>query len=122
MTSEQKQTIHSLRSHGLPMLRIAAELDMSVNTVKAFLRREQKNKEYCKNCHQRLEQLPGKKPKIYCNDDCRYAWWKANRDQIAHKIVYHATCAYCGQDFESYTKNRKYCRHPCYIAARFGVP
>ena len=123
MTPEQKRTIHTMRSQELPISRIAAEINISVNTVKAFLRREQKNKEYCKNCHQRLEQLPGRKSKTFCCDSCRYAWWKVHRDQINHKTVYKTTCAHCGKDFNSYTKGRKYCSHsPCYIAARFGIP
>ena len=122
MTLEQKRTIHTLRSQGVSMPKISAELDMSVNTVKAFLRREQKNKEYCKNCHRPLEQIPGRKPKTFSGDVCRNDWWKNHRDQIVHKVVYQATCAHCGQDFESYGKGRKYCGHPCYIAARFGVP
>ena len=122
MINDQKETIKTLRSQGQPISQIAAKLGISINTVKAFLRREQKKKEFCRYCHKPLIQLSGRKPKTFCNDSCRYAWWKGNRNQLKHQILYHFTCAYCCKAFDSISKSRKYCSHQCYITSRFGVP
>ena len=120
MTSEQKQSIHVLRAQGVTMPRIAADLAISVHTVKAFLQREQKNKEYCKHCHKPLVQTPGHRPKTFCDPTCRQAWWTAHGHMRQHNLLYHYTCAHCGQAFDSPGKQRKYCSHPCYIAGRYG--
>ena len=122
MTNDQKQTIQTMRSQGIPISRIAADVGLSANTVKAFYRREQNKKEFCKHCRKPLEQLPGRKPKTYCNNECRYAWWKSHRHLMKHEAVYTYTCAHCGREFDSLGKNRKYCGHPCYIADRFKPP
>ena len=122
MTYDQKTDIRSMKLQGMTYSQIAAELGLSANTVKAFLRREQKKAGVCKYCQNQLTQQQGHKPKTFCDNFCRHAWWKDHRAQIKHTVLYHFTCAYCGNPFESYYKNRKYCSHPCYIAARFGVP
>ena len=122
MTSEQKETIKTLRLQGQSISVIAATLNLPPNTVKSFLQREQKKKEFCKHCRKPLIHLKGRKRKTFCGDECRYDWWKSHRYLIKHNTVYHAVCAYCGKEFESSGKGRKYCSHPCYIAERFGVP
>jgi len=122
MTQEQKDTVKALRGQGQAISKIAGALGLSANTIKDFCRREQKKKEFCKHCHKPLAHLPGHKRKTYCDDVCRYAYWKKHRHLMHHKTVYHYICAYCGVAFDSLTRNRKYCGHPCYIAARFGVP
>ena len=122
MTTEQRETIIALRLQGQPVSRIAAGLGLSANTVKAFCQREKKKKEFCKYCRKPLIHIPGHKSKSFCNDVCRYAWWKIHRSQMKHNVVYRYTCVNCGTEFESGGKGRKYCGHPCHIAARFGVP
>ena len=120
MTTEQKETIKNLRYQGVTMVKIAEQLGMSINTVKAYWRRAELKKGLCKYCHKPLVQVPGRKPKTYCDDTCRYNWWRLHREQANHHVVYHNTCAYCHKEFESFNKDRKYCCHPCYISARFG--
>ena len=122
MTHEQKETIKALRLQGQSMSAIAAALELSPNTVKTFWQREQKKKEFCKQCRKPLIHLPGCKRKTFCDDECRYDWWKNHRHLMKHHTVYSAVCTHCGKEFESSGKGRKYCGHPCYIAERFGVP
>ena len=131
MTSEQKQTILSMRSQGNTIPQIADELGISVNSIKSFCRRSQQNqaKDLCKQCGKFLLHIPRRKPKTFCGDRCRYAWWSTRRDQFKHKVTTVAVCAGCGKDFQYYgKKKRKYCSHPCYIANRYagssdrGVP
>ena len=34
---------------------------------------------FCKNCGGKLEHTPGRKPKKFCSDKCRMAWWYKKR-------------------------------------------
>ena len=134
MTGYQKQAIQELRASGLSYSQIAESLGLSVNTVKSFCRRNPVNandaskepgneekKQFCKQCGQKLKHKEKAKPKTFCQDACRRAWWNSHRDQLKQNAVYHVTCAHCGAAFESYGNNhRKYCSHSCYIHARFG--
>lgn len=135
MTREQKQSAREMRWQGLSYTQIARTLELSVNTVKSFCRRKNicldaaladtargARSGFCKRCGKRLEQTGKGRAKTFCNDECRYAWWNAHHERMNRKAFYDLTCAYCGKAFKSYgNKNRKYCRHECYIRDRFGV-
>lgn len=134
VTGEQKRHIQDMRRQGLSYAKIANSLGLSVSTVKSYCWRNnlsvcnasketenEENKDQCKQCGRYLEQTPKCKPKSFCNDRCRHAWWSAHRDRLNRKAIYHMSCAYCGKPFDSYgNKTRKYCCHACYIADRFG--
>jgi len=123
MTNEQKKIIQRLRSQGKTYNSIATDLSMSINTVKAFCRRSNLAVSRCKLCGKPLIHIEKHKAKTFCNDYCRQAWWRVNRDQMNKKAIYFFTCKRCKQPFESYgNRSRKYCSHVCYIAERFGVP
>jgi hypothetical protein len=123
MNHNQKQVIQDLRSRGLSYSQIAGEVGLSANTVKSFCRRNEAARKLCKYCGRPLVSIAKRKPKTFCCDACRKAWWRKNRDQLCKKAVYHFVCANCGSVFESYgNKKRKYCSRGCYIAHRYGVP
>lgn len=136
MTSYQKEYIYRMRNEGKGYKGIAALLGLSENTVKSFCKRnnlggltEQKSEyevenkmdtPFCKNCGKPLDIRQGVKPRKFCSDKCRLAWWNAHTDQVIRKAIYHIQCTGCGNPFDSYgNKNRKYCTHACYIKARF---
>lgn len=60
MTDSQKQEILKLKSKGSSYRKIAALLSLLENTIKSFLRREQKQNgsRVCKNCNKKLEIIP----------------------------------------------------------------
>lgn len=127
MTDMQKETIRYLRCEGLGYKAIASRLAISENTVKGFCRREGLSGDMpppisaCRHCGVALEQTPKAKPKKFCSEACRRAWWKVRPYLSERRAFYSLTCAHCGKPFESYgNKNRKYCGHACYIEARFG--
>ena len=139
MTIDQRKMIDSFRSQGMGYKRIAAQLGISENTVKSYLRRNTQpeetvsaqvpvqtpqpvtNTHICWKCGKPVTQNPGRKEKKFCSDACRFAWWNAHQDLVKRKAVYHFTCPTCGREFTAYGKaNRKYCSHDCYIRARFG--
>lgn len=61
--------------------------------------------------------LPRDKARNYCKanglDECRRLWVKN------HSSLYKHECMFCGKEFESQTKEQKFCNHDCYIRNRF---
>lgn len=134
MNVMQKEQIRLLRLQGAGYSKTAQSLGLSENTVKSYCKRNnlggvanatlQMNMaglRFCKNCGNPLLQEKGLKPKKFCCDACRTAWWNSHLDSVKKKAVYSLVCAECGKTFDSYgNKNRRYCCHPCYVAGRFG--
>jgi endogenous inhibitor of DNA gyrase (YacG/DUF329 family) len=131
MTLLQKERIVLLRGKGESYAKIAAMLELSVNTVKSYCRRNNLGVEYiaeeqsaategvCENCGCPLKRLPRAKQKRFCSDKCRMAWWKAHPEAVNRKAVYHFKCAACDTPFESYgNANRKYCSRACFGFSR----
>jgi endogenous inhibitor of DNA gyrase (YacG/DUF329 family) len=134
MTPEEKVKVLQMRQEGLKPNQIAADLGLSMNTVKSFYRRHALNSvnhekpidrttgTSCKQCAKPLKQNLKSKPKKFCSDRCRREWWKANAAGSSNrKAFYQLTCSCCGKAFTSYGNNkRKYCSHRCYISDRFN--
>jgi len=133
LTADEKERIQQLRLEGLSYTQIASAIGVHRNTIKSFCRRNMLGDSLtsggvcnsdqstaCKYCGKKLHQIRGQKPKKYCSDKCRFAWWNENREAMKKKALYKYKCAYCNREFESYgSKNRKFCGHTCYIASRF---
>lgn len=135
ISDTRNERIKSMRMSGLSYSKIAEILNLSVNTVKSFCRRENisivesvhsdvaidNDRNVCSNCYEILEQNPKRKQKRFCSDQCRMAWWKANRNTVKQSAWYETKCGFCRRSFHSYgNRLRKYCSHSCYIQARFG--
>ena len=126
MTDIQHTQIMQRRRAGQSYASIAKELNISINSVKSFCRRNANNQEKIENdkpenCGKRLKQLPHRKRKRFCCDKCRNKWWNSHLDLVNRKAVYHMKCQNCGRDFDVYgNSHRKYCSHRCYIEHRFG--
>lgn len=123
MTDEQKRKIDDLRQQGLGYMKIGQMLNISDNTVRSYCRRSRlpSNAVICPQCGRTVKRRPGRKPRKFCSDDCRTAWWNSHLDQVNRKAVYRFVCVNCGKEFSAYgNAHRKYCSHACYIAHRFG--
>ena len=117
MTDEQKQQIIALRRDGAGYGRIAARLQISINTVKSFCRRHSLAAStagaVCELCGKPIEQNPGRKRKRFCCDACQNKWWNAHLELVKRKAVYTYTCPACGKEFTVYgNSHRKFCSHP----------
>ena len=130
MTEEQKSEIMLLRRQGVGYKRIAAIMEISVETVKSYCRRnpeEDATKPVipvgceaavhspCKHCGSLLQQTSGKRRREFCGSACRAAYWRAHP-----KTVRFQYCAGCGTLLPMGSVSRKYCSHACYIRHRFG--
>lgn len=118
MTEKEKKEIENLRQAGQSYGQIAYALGVSVNTVKSYCRRIDKEESKCQYCKAQLIQT--RQSKKFCNEKCRRSWWKDNDDKLSKKAYYSIICLECGKQFDSYgNKNRKFCSHACYIKKRF---
>ena len=123
MTDEQRSIIFTMRRQGHTYAEIAATLQVSINTVKSFYRR-QNTIEFgvgnaCKNCGKPITVKEKCKPRQFCSDTCRISWWRQHTK--SKKTVYHLICEACGKEFTcNGNRKQRYCSHACYITARFG--
>lgn len=124
MTASEKQQITSMRYARVSYSDISAKTGISVNTIKTFCRRncltdaELAEQSICRNCGCAITK--GKyRPKKFCSDKCRMAWWNTHQDQVNRSAHYRFTCAHCGENFTVYgNTRRKFCSRACYLAAR----
>ena len=129
MTLAQKSRITYLRGSGESCAKIAAELNISENTVKSFCRRNKLGAAStaepapihdgsCGNCGKPVSRTAGAKMKRFCSDKCRMAWWNAHPEAVNRKAVYRFVCPVCDTEFQSYgNAKRKYCSRACFGSA-----
>lgn len=131
MDKIQIDEILEQRKDGQSMGQISKNTGIPVSTVKSYFRRHKPvgkkedntksaSAEFCQQCGKAIKKGGRGKPKRFCKESCRRAWWKAHKDSIGSDSP-QIKCAYCGKSFVSYeSRKRKYCSHECYIHARFG--
>ena len=136
MTNEEKSRIVKMRGDGIGYKKIAQTLGLSEGTVKTFCHRnglagtgldapEKASasilQKPCRYCGAMVVQIPGRKEKKFCSDECRNSWWNRHLSETKRKSMTEYVCPACGKTFSAYGKrNRKYCSHECYITDRFG--
>ena len=86
MTDLQKEQIKTLRLQGIGYVKIGEMLGISDNTVRSFCRRNglgdaAKNTVACKHCGKLIKIIPKQKPRKFCSDACRTAWWNFVYDE-----------------------------------------
>ena len=108
MTDSEKKQILELYNKGLGYSKIAAALELPLNTVKSFLYRLNKPL-----------QITSKRVKRFCSDKCRMAWWNAHQEYVMRTAYYSFVCPQCGKTFTVYgNSKRMYCSRKCFAAAR----
>lgn len=127
MNAQEKLQIDQLRAGGMGYSKVAATLNLPLNTVKSYLYRQTatapvKETDRCLNCGKHINIISGRKPRKFCSDKCRMEWWNAHQDQVKRKAFYTFICPYCGRQFLSYgNKERKCCSRECSAKARQKV-
>lgn len=127
MTEDQKSIIESMRCEGAGLSEIARRTGLSRNTVKSHCARhgirpaDPSDCTACPQCGRPVGGRNGAKPRRFCSDACRLAWWNAHPERVSRKTWRPYTCAHCGKQGKAYgNSKRKYCSHECYVADRFG--
>ena len=106
MTDKQREQIRKLRYEGAGYKAIATELDLSLNTVKSYCRRNLlqgagsvaainnlvsvEKGLVCKNCGKQLRHTEGKRKRVFCSDSCRKKHWKQKKElDTMHARIAH---------------------------------
>ena len=123
MNPHEKKMIRALRENGKSYASIAAELELSVNSIKAYCHRKNiiSLVEFgrCPRCGALISPEEVRRNRRYCSDICRYSWNYAHR-LLSDRNAVEKKCACCQRPFFSYpSSHRKYCSHDCYIADRY---
>ena len=77
MTKHEIEILNVMRSRGKTAMDIALTLQISVNTVRSYIRRHPPEDAVWVECHQcgkPILQVKGRKAKCFCSDKCRNAW------------------------------------------------
>ncbi len=132
MTEKQKQIITRMRAQGAGYTTVAAATGLTKDCVRAWCRRHgmggfakksaatETAPGVCRNCGEKFDIVPGRKPRKFCCDECRVEWWNSHPEMVRRKAVYTFVCPVCGREFTAYgNAGRKYCSRACYIKDRF---
>ena len=124
MTTDEKNSVDRLHLQGIGYRKIAAELGISQNTVKSYLKRNTKPRSkkevsgVCKQCGKSIEQRPHKRKKTFCSGSCRSRWWRENTNLSDRTAAVIKRCKGCSKEFVSYQcEKRSFCSRKCYVEA-----
>ena len=97
MKKQEIERLDMLRKQGKKPSEIAKTLQISLNTVRSYMRRHpiENDDHCCKNCNKPIYQPPGRKAKLFCSDKCRMTWWNSHRDAVNKKAYRTFVCEYC---------------------------
>lgn len=126
----QEAHIRALRRAGLGYRAIAEEVGLTRDDVRYFCKKNglagnaqtPSDDPVCLQCGKVLSITPKGRKRKFCSDQCRWAWWRTNEQDMPRPTGAHETiaCAYCGKSITAYKrKQRRYCSHECYIRDRF---
>ena len=139
VTPAQERLIRQARQQGAGYRTIAAAAGLDRDAVRYYCKRHgldadlkaergeanpnAPNAGCCPNCGGVVAQPRRGRPRKFCSDTCRRAWWsKHSQDTLrGDRALYSRSCRHCGKTFTAYgNDHRRYCSHACYIQARFG--
>lgn len=124
MTPQEKIQVNALRSQGKGPKEISLITNISINTIKSYLKnhKEISTKPLCLCCGKELDLTKGKKTKKFCSDACRMKYWNTHLNLVKRYAYYTIRCKECGKEFIVYgNKNRKYCSRECYFKHKKGL-
>ena len=120
MTEHQKKQITVCRANGMTIAATAVCVGLPVGTVKTFCNRAKENDQSmlrCTYCGALLMPSDGKREKHFCNQQCYFRWWYAQKERT--RTTYEKVCAHCGKPFAVPSKKtQKYCSRNCFYAER----
>ena len=123
MTAEQKKLILKMRTDFCGYTQISEATGLSVSSVKSYCYRHGLNTEalkasggFCRLCGKPITKPSRTRPRKFCSDACKSAWWNRHRfDHAGSSAIVQFSCRVCGKQFRDYgSANRKYCSQVCY--------
>ena len=112
-----KLEILKLKNSGMSYTEIEKLTGVKKASIKSIVRRARLSAAeptFCQCCGKRLNHIPGKKKKKFCNDFCRSTYYRIHKDAVKrNKSTY--ICPVCGKEFKDYaSRHPKYCSLKCY--------
>ena len=119
MKPSDKAKIEAYREKGVPYAEIAEVLSLPLNTVKSYCKRHDlgsrrertaENISLCLQCGAGIPQIPHRKVKKFCSNQCRNLWQRSHPTEIQCKSEQIFICPVCKSEFSAYrSSNQKYC-------------
>lgn len=130
MKPSDKAKIEAYREKGVTYAEIAEVLSLPLNTIKSYCKRHDlggrrertaENISLCLQCGAGVPQIPHRKVKKFCSDQCRNLWWRSHPTEIKRKSEQIFICPVCKSEFSAYrSSNQKYCSRICYGKSKEG--
>lgn len=129
MAKSQKEIILTMRRALCSYTQIAEKTGLSVGAIKSYCYRNGLNTEslksssgFCKNCGKPILTPSKTRPRRFCSDACKTAWWNLHRyDHKNSSLIKPFKCNICGKEFADYSSTqRKYCSRLCKSIKRKG--
>lgn len=123
LRASQKEIILTMRRALCSYTQIAEKTGLSVGAIKSYCYRNGLNTEslksssgFCKNCGKPILTPSKTRPRRFCSDACKTAWWNLHRyDHKNSSLIKQFKCNVCGKEFADYSSTqRKYCSRICY--------
>jgi len=123
MNKAQKEMILEMRQSFCPYSQIADATGLTPSAVKSYCYRHGLNNEaikssngYCQSCGKPITHPSRTRPRRFCSDTCKTAWWNKHRYEHKHSSAMKKyACVICGKEFFDYgSAERKYCSKNCY--------
>lgn len=126
MTQKQTELIGILHDSGISYEKIAEMLEISAKQVKREcekIERERKKQlekyPICKECGVRIVYERKTRPRVFCSQKCKQAWWNKRRFTSGRASDETRRCPVCGKDFiVNRSSPQKYCSQECYHKGR----
>lgn len=112
MTDTEWNDVCSRMAEGKSYPKIAAELGLSVGSIKSYIHRHPLPS--CEVCGKPVVSLPHKRKRRFCSAKCRLAWWNAHPEAVKRGSAYTHICEACGQEFFSHKASSRFCSRQCY--------
>ena len=112
-----KKEILELKESGMSYTEIANLTGLTISNVKSMVRRARIKPiapDVCKYCGKKLKHVPGKKKKMFCNEQCRMSYHRLHFYE-GNRTLSTYVCPVCGKEFKDYPSRKpKYCSLECY--------
>ena len=115
MTDIEKLQIYRKNKEGKGYKKIAAELNIPVSRVTAYLQRHKEEPIlHCECCGKEFMPLPGRITKRFCSDACRKKAWR-ERKKKDPSFYMEFVCEECGRKFKAPKyKRARFCSKECF--------
>lgn len=121
MTEAQINKILECKAKGLGYKKTAKEVGVHYTTIQKFLKKygggDVLIHSHCLECGKPIVYSRNHRPRKFCCQDCRNAYWNREHGMNTTKASKPFVCERCGKTFLSFRKHPHFCSRECYLAS-----